>query len=720
MSFRIADTFTASLARLSGDEQKAAKTTAFDLQLNPASPGMQFHRLERAKDKAFWSVRVGSDLRLIVHRTDASLLLCYVDHHDDAYRWAETRRLERHPTTGAAQLVELRETVREVTIPRYVEAPVDARPPAVAAATKPALFAQVPETDLLGYGVPAAWLSDVREATEDTLLALADHLPGEAAEALLELATGSTPKRAVQAPADADPFAHPDAQRRFRVMANADELARALDAPWEKWTVFLHPAQRQTVERDYAGPARVGGSAGTGKTIVALHRAVHLARTHPEARVLLATFSEPLADALRLRLRRLIGNQPSLAERLEVHAMAAIGRRIYAASLGPVTLASDEQVRAAIALAAAGVPGHRFSAYFLWSEWANVVDAWRLETWEAYRDVARLGRKTRLAEGQRALLWSIFEQVRSSLATEGLVTVPGMFHRLADKLATAKHPPFDFAVIDEAQDISVAELRFLAALGGRRPPGGDGRLSDPGGRPNALFFAGDLGQRIFQTPFSWRSLGVDVRGRSQTLRTNYRTSHQIRRLADRLLPPELADVDGNSEGRRGTVSVFNGPEPKILVLPSVAAESAAIAEWLSARAADGFAPHEIGVFVRSPAELGRATAAVRAAGLTHFVLDHRADGVVSWAGSVAVGTMHLAKGLEFRAVVVAACDDEILPLQSRIENVADDADLEDVYDTERHLLYVACTRARDQLLVTGVAPGSEFLDDLRGTSTALR
>ena len=137
---------------------------------------------------------------------------------------------------------------------------------------------------------------------------LADHLPAEAAEALLELATGGTPVRPVHAAEDSDPFAHPDAQRRFRLMANAEELERAFDFPWEQWTVFLHPAQRTIVERRYNGPARVGGSAGTGKTVVALHRAVHLARANPQARVLLTTFSETLADSLRVKLVRLVGS----------------------------------------------------------------------------------------------------------------------------------------------------------------------------------------------------------------------------------------------------------------------------------------------------------------------------------------------------------------------------------------------------------------------------
>lgn len=691
MDFRIADTFTDSPAKLTADEQKAAKTTAFDLQLDASAPGLSFHKLDRVKDKNFLSVRVNRDIRLIVHRTAGSLMLCYVDHHDEAYRWAECRKIERHPKTGAAQLVEIREVVRDVEIQRRLAAGTATVP---AGAARPLLFSGMIDDELLSCGVPQAWLDEVRKADEESLLDLADHLPAEAAEALLELATGGAPERLSQATPGADPFAHPDARRRFRIVENAEELERALEYPWEKWTVFLHPAQRRIVERDFGGPARVSGSAGTGKTIVALHRGVHLVETHPDVRVLLATFSDTLANALRVKLRRLIGNRPAIAERLEVHSMAAIGRRLYEANFGRGNLATDELAQKLLAQAAAEVEGHRFNSHFLWTEWKQVVDAWQLESWEDYRDVARLGRKTRLAEPQRAVLWSIFAKLRAALGERECLTESSLFRRLERHFSKAGRSPFDFFVIDEAQDIGVPELRLLAAL-----------ASD---RPGCLFFAGDLGQRIFQTPFSWRSLGVDVRGRSHTLRIN--TSHQIRRQADRLLPSELADVDGVSERRGGTVSVFNGPEPLVRKSDSPEAETAAIAKWLSERCGEGYRPHEIGVFVRSDDEMERAFKAVHAAGMSAVALDERSEAT---PGRIAIGTMHLAKGLEFRAVAVVACDGEILPLQSRIESIADEADLEDTYETERRLLYVACTRARDHLLVTGVQPVSEFLDDLR-------
>lgn len=322
-----------------------------------------------------------------------------------------------------------------------------------------------------------------------------------------------------------------------------------------------------------------------------------------------------------------------------------------------------------------------------------IVDAWQIDSWEAYKDVPRLGRKTRLPEAQRATLWQIFSSVRASLTSDGLLTESAMFSQLAARIASDSSSPFDFAVVDEAQDVSIAQLRLLAAMGQHRP--------------DALFFAGDLGQRIFQSPFSWKALGVDIRGRSTTLKINYRTSHQIRSQADRLLGASVSDMDGNT---KGTVSVFNGPRPQAEACANEQAETDTVAQWLKQLVTgEKLLPHEIGIFVRSEGQIARATAAAINADLSPKILDETVSMVPN---HTSVGTMHLAKGLEFRAVAVIACDDEVIPSQERIEQAADDSDLEEVYNTERHLLYVACTRARDVLLVTGVKPVSEFLDDL--------
>jgi hypothetical protein len=676
--FLLADTFTSALARLPAQEAKAVKSTVVDLQIDPAGKGLSFHRIEKSKDANFWSVRVSRDLRLIVHKTADSLRVAYVDHHDNAYAWAERRRIEAHPATGAVQIVEVRERVEEIA-PTMPSTPLVAPP----RAEERLPFEGLGDVALLSVGVPADWLGDVRAASEDTFFDVAPHLPAEAAEALLQYATAGT-LPAPSPPPSPDPYVHPDAQRRIRLIVDEEELRQALDYPWERWGVFLHPSQRAVVERRFAGPGRVAGSAGTGKTVVALHRAVALARKNPQARVLLTTFSEPLARSLATKLAVLAPETGGIVPRITVTDWYGAADELFQLVHGrrPRIIATDT-LRTMLADAAVGAGVKGFTTRFLVSEWANVVDAWGIDGLERYATVPRLGRRSPLGPRQRERLWSVFEPVATALREKDLFTRPQVCRAVAAHYAGRQEKPFDHIVVDEAQDLGPAELSLLAAIA---PPGED-----------ALFFAGDIGQRIFQHPFSWKALGIEVRGRSSTLKVCYRTSRQIRTVADRLLPGALRDPDGNEEERVGTISVFDGPIPEIALLDDAEKEIAKIADYLRDAVGEGISPNEIGLFVRSPEVIGRARAAADAAML---------------GDQVAVSVMHLAKGLEFRAVAVMACDQDVLPLESRITEAADEGELDDIYETERQLLYVACTRARDRLLVTGVAPGSEFLKDL--------
>lgn len=701
MEFRIADSFTKALTRLTREEQKAVKTSAFDLHTNPDNPGLQLHRIDASKDQNFWSCRVNRDIRIIIHKTAASFLLAYVDHHDQAYAWAERRRIEAHPTTGAIQIVEVRERVEEIAKRPAPQLPFDlgdgvAPLPITSPNSSRKPFELLAAADLLSIGVPPDWLADVTAATEDGFLDLAQHLPAEAAEALLEFASSGILKKPAPV-APADPFAHPDALRRFRVIEDVEELERALNLPWEQWAIFLHPSQRELVTRTFSGPARVAGSAGTGKTVVAIHRAARLAARSELTRVLLTTLSEPLAAALERKVKVLAGDAGAVVPRITVTPFIGIARDLYQLVHGRAPqIAAEDLIHSLLTKAAAADPGPPINERFLLSEWTHVVDAWQIKTAEVYADVPRLGRKNRMGKKQRDRLWPVFARVLNDLDARGFVTEAGVFQAMADHYAGMAEKPFDHIVVDEAQDLGVPELRFLVAIA-------------PAG-PDALFFAGDLGQRIFQQPFSWKALGVSVTGRSATLKINYRTSHQIRETADRLLPGVVTDVDGRDEERKGTVSVFNGPVPLVVTATDAAAEQAAVAKFIEQAMADGIMPEEIGVFVRTREVLGRARGAVKAAGRgASEITLHREGG----AGAVCIGIMHLAKGLEFKAVAVMACDDDVLPLKARLDSVADESELDDVFDTERQLFYVACTRARDRLMVSGVKPGSQFMGDLK-------
>lgn len=684
MMFFIADTFQSALAKLDNQSQKAAKICALDLQMDPSGKGKQFHRIDRSKEKNFWSVRANRDIRIIVHKTADRFTLCYVDHHDDAYDWAERRVFETHPKTGALQIVELVERVQEV-------APEPTQPveliggESVQPTAKEKPLASYSDEALLAYGVPPRWVEPLREATEARALELSDHLPAEASEAVLALLIGEAP--IVPTETDRAPI---DEQRRFRVVEHVDELERALEYPWDKWTVFLHPSQRKIVDADFTGPARVAGSAGTGKTVVAVHRALALSK-RPQSKVLLTTFSTPLASALQRKVNILEGNADKLAPNISVASFIDAAAQLFELEKGRRPhFVRDEWIQKTLA----DLAPHEDQA-FLFTEWRDVIDAWQIASLDEYANLSRVGRRSRISKGQRERYWPIFEQLKKQIAERGRNTEAMVFDEVEKAYRERTRKPYSHIVVDEAQDLGVPELRFLSSI------------AEQG--PDALFFAGDLGQRIFKLPYSWAALGVDVRGRSRTLGVNYRTSHQVRSAADKLLPDQITDMDGVEQRRSGTVSVFNGPTPSIQVFSDAEGEIEGVSAWIQDQLKDGLTPQEIGIIVRTDELLPRARQACAAAGVSMQTLT---EALALKETAVAIGTMHLAKGLEFRSVAVMACDDEFVPLQSRLEQVATEADLDEVYSTERHLLYVACTRARERLLLSGVDPASEFLADI--------
>jgi mRNA-degrading endonuclease RelE of RelBE toxin-antitoxin system len=686
MNFLLADTFRSSLSKLSAPEQKQVKQAAFDLQMDPTGTGLSMHRLDAVKDKNFWSARVTADLRIILHRTDGSLLLCHVDHHDDAYRWAERRRIEKHPTTGAAQIVVLRETVQEV------RRPVAEAADPLQAATRP--FAAMTDAALLGFGVPPDWLTAVREADEDTLLAFLSDLPEEAAEALLNIAAGQSPPvpepEEPGAPPTDDPFHHPDARRRFRPMPGADELRQALEFPWEKWVVFLHPSQRKSALKAYSGPARVTGGAGTGKTVVALHRAAHLAE-RKQGKVLLLTHTKTLAAELARKVTML---RPE-GDIEVIHTTKAAYDLFEVLTKRKAQLAPSSFVDKALEHAWRDI-GCSIPLKVVRSEWESVVDARNLLTWEAYRDFRRTGRGTPLGGKDRKTLWTVFERVRRKLG-DGYQTWDGLMATVADRLNERPIKPYRHVLVDEAQDLGFAGLRFVRAL--------------VAPAPDDLFLVGDGGQSIYTAPFSWLSAGVDVRGRSGKLKVNYRTSHQIRKFADHLLPGAVIDGDGDAEDRNA-VSMFEGPDPEFRACPDEETEIAAVADWLARLIAEGYQPSEIGIFVRSSSLFSRARKAIAKAGLSGRELT---DAESTLEGSVSFGTMHRAKGLEFRAVAVMGCDHDRLPHHEALSAAADDVEMSAAIERERHLFYVACTRARDRLSVTCAGLPSSFLESAAGS-----
>lgn len=694
MEFRIAETFQKSLDNLNNQEQKIVKAKAFDLQLNITGNANQFHRLDRAKDSNFWSIRVNSDIRIIAHKSGKSVMLTYVNHHDEAYKWAANRVIRKHPETGAAQIIKVEETINQSKAHEIRLNSIKAD----------RLFSDLDRSFLAKIGVPEEFVTSVQTCDETMFFEFVENLPEEAAEKLIEYAAGGISQDALlNLTTKPEPenskindelgLSHPDAQRRFSLISEEVDLHAALDFPWHKWTVFLHPEQRRFTELSYTGSARVSGSAGTGKTIVALHRAVHLHRLRPNKKILLATFTKTLAAALKQKLEILLANDFSAQEKIDVLHLEGLAFSHLKRSGKQPNIASKMQLVNFLRRASMTAQVTDYQDGFLLSEWENVIDAWGVQTLQDYLNLSRVGRKSKLGSNQRKALWSVFEETRKNLERRKLTTWSKVFREL--HLANDPFAHYDHVIIDEAQDVSSAELTFLA--------------KNYGNKTNGLFFAGDIGQRIFRAPFSWSSLGIDIRGKANILKVNYRTSQQIRAQADLLLPKTISDGDDQSEDRSDTISVFRGEKPKIILNDDTANELDVVSEWITKQISLGIAPSEIGVFVRNEHLYKRAINAIKDSGNTGVVLNYKLDGDDS---SINYGTMHLAKGLEFRSVAVIACDHDVLPLKERINLFTEEADIEEVERTERQLLYVACTRARESLLVTGVGTGSKYLYDL--------
>jgi mRNA-degrading endonuclease RelE of RelBE toxin-antitoxin system len=359
MNFTVAKTFNRSLEKLTGEEQTRAKAAVFDFQVNPANPGFSYEKLHRAKTAGFRSARISADLRLIVHQDGEDVCACFVGHHEDAYRWSESHKHEVHPVTGSMQMVELLEVVREVIREKEVAPP---------------LFAKFDRDYILALGVPTAWLDAVMAvSSDDHLLEMVSHLPEEAAERLLELADGRPVPRP-EPVKDNNPYEHPDAKRRFKIIDSKDALREALEYPWEQWIVFLHPTQRKTVERTYRGPARVSGAAGTGKTVVALHRAAHLARKHPDARILLTTFSRTLAFRLSHQADLLLATEPAVRGRITVDNLHKLARDVWTSRTGQKFNALTPDALLQVLERANTSLKTPFPLPFIKSEWENVIE----------------------------------------------------------------------------------------------------------------------------------------------------------------------------------------------------------------------------------------------------------------------------------------------------------------------------------------------------------
>lgn len=671
-----------SLNRLTPAERSQVHGLAASLRDGPPYSGGKPKRVKRAPSEDVWAGRASGKLRVILFRDGDTWALLYADHHDAAYTWARQHKIGPNEFTGELQIEATPKTLRDLERQERAAAQPAAVP----------IFATHSDELLLSYGVPANYLPTLRAVHDDLqLLRVCDTLqmPVELTERLNCLATGVPVTPPPRASLD-----QPLINRApgFYEAPHDEELAAVLDAPMERWMAFLHSSQRSLVESRFSGPVKVSGSPGTGKTVVAMHRARHLARSGE--RVLLTSFSKTLTANLDDRLellcthseRRLITVATVHRQALELIKHIDPGIRAAPDDAVPKLLEKHGQQAAP-----------QWDKDFLCAEWLHVVRAQGIQSWEAYRDLERTGRSRPLGVRERETLWKVFGAVLGQLERLKLLDWPGMAQRAHALLAQGKvHSPYTAVIVDEVQDLRTPDLKFLQAL--------------CAAHPGNLMLCGDAGQRIFPGGFSLSELGIEVRGRSRVLRLNYRTTEPIRRLAAEVRGPDTDDMDGGMEDPDCARSLRAGPAPVLQAYPDLPTEVTAavmqIREWLNR----GRPPAAIAAFARTEALATHLRKALADQGVPA-----RRLGGSNPAGRAAVNvdTMDNSKGLEFQAVLLLSCSAAVLPHASARRDSAEPEDRQSAHARERNLLYVAMTRARDELVVSWSGERSPFVPQLK-------
>ena len=668
-----------------------------------AHTGVHLEKLAGARDGRVRTVRVDRFWRGVVVRLgEGRYALLRVLAHDEANEWASRQQFGVNPVTGLVEIL-------DVPI-------VDARVEAVtqmATPEAPRLFEGRRDRDFTAVGIDEELVPILRRLVDEAeLYAIANYLPDAQGDAALLLADGKTTDE-VWAELASDyglsggevdtndidtALQKPGSQSSFVVTTNDAELVDLLSGDFEAWRTFLHPTQRSVAHRPvFNGPAKVTGGAGTGKTVVAIHRARFLAQQlidsgDDSGRVLVATYTNSLANNLDLTLRGFCS--PEQYRRLRVATVDSFARQTLSAAklrVRPIPSDTLRQV-AGQAVAMVGLDDEGRDGRFLLTEWEQVILARQLTTLVDYATTPRPGRGTRLARSSRKRVWEAVERLLSELERQGVVTYLQIADRAAGLLAGRRSKPFAHVIVDEAQDLHPAQWRLL-------------RQAVAAG-PNDLFIAGDAHQRIYDHRVSLLSLDIDTRGRSRRLKINYRTSQQILGWTLGILTGQhVDDLDGDIESEVGYRSAFDGPVPTIQTFETPAEEAefvaAQVEEWIETEVARS----AIGIAARRRRDLRAVQDA-----LTELEIRWTEIGSDVRKPGVQVGTMHSCKGLEFARLAVIAANSDNLPLPFAVTPAADDP-VQHNLDVlrERCLLYVACTRARDELLVTSSGTPSNLL-----------
>lgn len=679
----ISTDFLTSFAAL--PKQKQGKATEFfnKFRTNPNSPGINYEKIDEGIDKNICSVRIDDTYRAIVVRcpdTNVYMLL-WVDHHDEAYAWAKHKKCSINKVTGGVQVFD----VQEVAAPKQIE--------------KETIFAVYTDEQLIRMGLPEEQIPMIKSIESiDEFYAMKNSIPEDAYEGLEWLAHGFDYDEVIETlyedeaeTVKEDDFAaalqSDSSKKSFVIVDGEEELKRIMAEPLEKWRIFLHPTQRKIVNRDYSGPARVLGGAGTGKTVVAMHRAKRLASDLPLGkRVLFTTYTRNLADDIRENLRKIASmDQMKKIEVINLDAWVASFLRDqgyeYNISYGDEL---DKIWDDAIAQAGGSLD---YTKNFYIDEWIKVVQAQEAYTKEKYVKASRIGRGLRLDRIKRMKVWAVFEEYMTLMDEKKLRDSEFAMYEcriILEKQFSAGR--YESVIVDEGQDLSPSAFRLIRALAGED-------------HKNDIFIVGDAHQRIYRNKAILSKCGINVRGRARKLRINYRTTEEIRKYAFGLLKGvSFDDMDEEYDDGDNCQSLTHGEKPMIQKFNTPEEELEFIVKEIKDLESAGIQRKDICIVARTHKLINGYKDGLRNNGIDVFeITTNKVDD--RSRDEVRIATMHRVKGLEFNYIFAAGVNNKALPNGVR-SDFSDDVSLEEFETEEKCLLYVTLTRARAGAYVT--------------------
>lgn len=697
----VSQEFFTAFSRIPQRQQTKVMQFVNKFRINPTGNGINYEKLNGIKDKNLKSVRIDDTYRGIVLKPEKGnlYLLLWVDHHDKAYEWAKNRVCEINPKLGTIQIYQ----VSEVEVSN--SGSVDVK--------DSFLFDALRDRELLGVGVPDKLLLMIRSIkTKEDLAKITDILPddvyaalnwlahGEKYEDVLAIITeyGSEENGKVDTEDFSKALRHPVSRQQFQIDPSEEELIKMLNAPLEKWRVFLHPAQRKLVEREWNGPVRVLGGAGTGKTVVAMHRAKWLAERLSKVsddKILFTTFTRNLAADIQSNLEKIVSRE--LLKRIEVVNLDKwvinFLRQCDYELVIDYGIKTQEYWEQALTLAPYEL---NFPSSFYREEWLHVIQPQEVTTLSQYIAALRTGRGVRLSRKERKDIWPVFEEYQLLLTENSLREPSDAMRDARHLLESGKYRlPYKHIIVDEAQDMSMQAFRLLRTM-----------VSECS---NDLFIAGDAHQRIYNSKVVFGQCGIKVVGRSMKLRINYRTTEETRLWAIALLNGiRIDDLDGGEDSSEGYISLMHGVKPVVENFKDIDAEVDAIAAHLNdIKITDGFY-NATCVVTRTNKLMEQYELKLKSRGIEVYRIQRSVPENLSHNG-VRIATMHRVKGLEFDRIVLCGINKGIVPLETN-KLTSDDITINRNADVqERSLLFVAATRAKKSVMVTSSGEKSPYL-----------